>query len=261
MLRSLLFTSHTSVAQNNKLLEVIDISQNDFYTFSLKNDGFASLISGAIHSNKEEDIAGLLLLGSALFKNFINNEVNIKEILKQDSTFENLPKYDVLREKVYTLLGRIVSKVNKDRRRHDIRNDARDDTRTNAATNNTSISSEERAIRAEKGQQKYEENVAKGINPIKDKPRIVYGKDIFKYSNGPSQNMVSSSSSSSSKSSKGGRIAKKTYKHKNKKVKHSIKKKYNHEKIQKRKKVKEFTKKHDVHKYIILHFTFYALHT
>lgn len=241
MLRSLLFTSHTSVAQNNKLLEVIDISQNDFYTFSLKNDGFASLISGAIHSNEEEDIAGLLLLGSALFKNFINNEVNIKEILKQDSTFENLPKYDVLREKVYTLLGRIVSKVNKDRRRDDIRNDAR----TNDATNTTSISSEERAIRAAKGQQKYEENVAKGINPIKDKPRIVYGKDIFTYSNGPSQNMVSSSSSSSStsKSSKGGRIVKKTYKHKNKKVKHSIKKKVQRRKDKKTKKSQRVYKK------------------
>jgi hypothetical protein len=50
-----------------------------------------------------------------LFNNFINNEVNIKNILEQGTQIDNLPTYNVLKDKIYNLLSRIVSKINIDR--------------------------------------------------------------------------------------------------------------------------------------------------
>ena len=58
------------------------MSQKDYYTFSLKNDCFSGLITGSFHLDIEEEILGFIFLDSELFKNFINNEVNIKEILE-----------------------------------------------------------------------------------------------------------------------------------------------------------------------------------
>jgi hypothetical protein len=114
-LRSLLFTSNTSSLQSKKILEVVDIPQEDFSTFSLKNDSFSNLIMGTFHSNPEEDIAAFILLDSDLFNNFINKEVNIKNILQQGTQIDNLPTYNVLKDKIYNLLSRIVSKINIDR--------------------------------------------------------------------------------------------------------------------------------------------------
>ena len=61
-LKPLLFTSNTSIIQNNKILDVTGISQQDYYTFSLKNDIFSNLITGAIHIDENEEHAGNLLL-------------------------------------------------------------------------------------------------------------------------------------------------------------------------------------------------------
>ena len=52
---------------------------------------------------------------SELFKNFINNEVNIKQILQQGTPIDNLPTYEILQDRVLSLLTRIVVKVNIDR--------------------------------------------------------------------------------------------------------------------------------------------------
>ena len=114
-IRSFLFTSNTSSLQSKKILEVLDIPQEDFSTFSLKNDSFSNLIMGTFHSNPDEDISAFILLDSDLFNNFINNEVNIKNILEQGTQIDNLPTYNVLKDKIYNLLSRIVSKINIDR--------------------------------------------------------------------------------------------------------------------------------------------------
>jgi len=114
-LKFFLFTSNTNILQNNKILEVIGISQKDYYTFSLKNDIFANLMVGTIYLNHDDEQKGIMLLESELFKNFINNEVNIKQILQQGTPIDNLPTYEILQDRVLSLLTRIVVKVNIDR--------------------------------------------------------------------------------------------------------------------------------------------------
>jgi len=114
-LKFFLFTSNTNIIQNNKILEVIGISQKDYYTFSLKNDIFANLMVGTIYLNDDEQQKGIILLESELFKNFINNEVNIKEILKQGTHSDDSLNYQLLQDRVLSLMTRIVTKVNIDR--------------------------------------------------------------------------------------------------------------------------------------------------
>ena len=114
-LGAFLFTSNTSLLQNDKILEMIGMSQEDYYDFSLKNDSFASLISGSIHLTPEEEVLGFVFLRTELFKNFINVEVNIKQIVEQGTPVEGLPSYMDLKDRIYNLIHRIVAKVNADR--------------------------------------------------------------------------------------------------------------------------------------------------
>ena len=114
-LGTFLFSSNTSLLQNNKILDVVGISQQDYYTFALKNDSFASLITGAIHLTPDEEALGFVLLDSELFKNFINVEVNIKEILERGTSETDLPSHMVLKNRIADIMTRIVTKVNNDR--------------------------------------------------------------------------------------------------------------------------------------------------
>ena len=114
-LGAFLFTSNTSLLQNDKILEMLGMSQEAYYDFSLKNDSFASLISGSIHLTPEEEVLGFVFLRTELFKNFINVEVNIKQILEQGTPVEGLPSYMHLKDRIYNLIHRIVAKVNVDR--------------------------------------------------------------------------------------------------------------------------------------------------
>jgi len=113
-LKALLFTTHTSKAQNNTILEILGLNQEEYFTFSLKNSSFASLMTGAIFMNPQEETQGIQLLNTSIFKNFMNN-VNIKQILSNGTSVDNLPDYDVLKENVYQLLKKIVEKINTDR--------------------------------------------------------------------------------------------------------------------------------------------------
>ena len=114
-LYTMLYASHTSELQNKEILSVIEMSQKEYHEFSLKNDGLASTFSGAIHQTPEEEIIGMVLVNNKLFNNFINNEVNIKQILEHGTSVENLPGYTVLKERMFKLMGEIVVKVNADR--------------------------------------------------------------------------------------------------------------------------------------------------
>jgi len=147
--------------------------QKEYSDFSLKNDGFASLFSGAIHQTPQDELIGMVLVNNDLFNNFINNEVNIKQILEQGTSVVNLPTYDVLQDRMFKLMGEIVVKVNADR--------GTPITSSPTASGIPGISVEERVSRAALGQQRYEENLAKGLKS-ETEPRVVTGKDVFTYS-------------------------------------------------------------------------------
>ena len=114
-LSTFLFSSNTSFFQNNKILNVVGISQEDYYTFSLINDSFSTLITGAIHLTPDEEVLGFVLLDSELFKNFINKEVKIKEIIEQGTSETELKSYVVLKNRIENIMSQIVTKVNIDR--------------------------------------------------------------------------------------------------------------------------------------------------
>jgi hypothetical protein len=114
-LNTMLIKSHTSILQNNELLTVLDLTQQEYFEFSLKNDSFGGLFSGSVSQDLQEETIGIRLINNKLFTNFINNEVNIKEILQQGTPVENLPNYDVLQNRIFKLMGEIVVKVNADR--------------------------------------------------------------------------------------------------------------------------------------------------
>ena len=215
----MIFASHTSLLQNNEILSVIQMTQKEYSDFSLKNDGLVSLFSGAIHQTPQDELIGMVLVNNELFNNFINNEVNIKQILQQGTSVINLPTYDVLQERMFKLMGEIVVKVNADR--------GTPITSSPTASGIPGISSEERASRAALGQQRYEENVAKGlINPQK-KTGIVDSKGIFTNSN---EGILATSSSQGTRTL-GGKMRKRkvTRRHrkayKNKTIKRSKKNK------------------------------------
>jgi len=162
----MLFASHTSLAQNNEILSVLNMDQKEYSEFSLKNDGLVSVFSGSIRQTPEDEAIGMVLVNNELFNNFINNEVNIKQIMEQGTPVQNLPSYDVLQDRMFNLMGEIVVKVNADR-----------GTPVSAALGPSGLASgisglsvdeqAARVARLEEQQKKLEENVAKEIVPRK----------------------------------------------------------------------------------------------
>jgi hypothetical protein len=250
-LRSLLFTSNTSSLQSKKILEVVDIPQEDFSTFSLKNDSFSNLIMGTFHSNPEEDIAAFILLDSDLFNNFINKEVNIKNILQQGTQIDNLPTYNVLKDKIYNLLSRIVSKINIDRGtpENNITVNNMEYLQTPPSQSSDAIakgipglSTQERLQRIEEQQKQsllnpkpaLESDTLRPFDPSRQKTAL----DVSTFSNGDSSNMVTSNLSSNvGNIGRGG----KTKKYRKKQTKRKTNKKHNKKD---NKKSKNITRKH-----------------
>jgi len=111
----MLFTSNTSLIQSKQILDVVKMKKHDFSTFSLKNDIFAGLFTGAIHQDKNEEVLGMSLVNNALFEHFINKQVNIKKILEDGTPVRNLPGHETLKKRVFKLMNEIVKKVSADR--------------------------------------------------------------------------------------------------------------------------------------------------
>ena len=209
-LNAMLILSNTSLIETNEILRIINMKQSDYYTFSLKNDCFASLITGAVQQTPTDEALGAVFINNALFSNFIAKEVNIKQILEQGTPASNLPRYEVLKKRIFKLMQEIVIKVNADRGTPIVPRDT-------AAGVTGLPSPADRALQAERGQRRY---LAKqSISPIQkseptlkpfDKSRIIDTSKMFNYSNGSSENTVRSSSTSSNRSRSGG---KKTRKH------------------------------------------------
>lgn len=219
-LNTMLIRSNTSLTQTNEILGVINMPQSDYYTFSLKNDSFAGLITGAIHQTVDEETQCVAFINNTLFRNFINNEVNIKQILELGTPADNLPGYEVLKDRIFNLMSEIVLKVNADRGTPIVQPDI--------AAGLQGISPIERAKKAQEGQQRY---LAKqSISPIQkpeptlkpfDPSRIVDASKLFENTTGSPENMVKSSTSSSSRS-KGGKKSYRQKHHKKKTRKHRM---------------------------------------
>ena len=219
-LNAMLILSNTSLIETNEILRIINMKQSDYYTFSLKNDCFASLITGAVQQTPADEALGAVFINNALFSNFIAREVNIKQILEQGTPASNLPRYEVLKERIFNLMQEIVIKVNADRGTPIVPRDT--------AAGVTGIPSPaDRALQAERGQRRY---LAKqSISPIQkseptlkpfDKSRIIDTSKMFNYSNGSSENTVRSSSTSSNRSRSGGKKSYRQKRHKKKTRKH-----------------------------------------
>ena len=111
----MMFASHTSLLQNDTILQMLNMTQKEYSEFSLKNDSLVSVFSGSIRQTPEDEVIGMVLVNNKLFNNFINNEVNIKQIMEQGTPVQNLPSYEVLQDRMFNLMGEIVVKVNADR--------------------------------------------------------------------------------------------------------------------------------------------------
>ena len=113
-LRELLFTLNRDddgikVICNNVLSNV---NIGEYQSFSLMNSMLSDYISGKIEETKEEKEFGIKLLQSSVFKEFINNDVKIKEIITNPPTNESI---DSLKKKSLDLIIKIKDKIITDR--------------------------------------------------------------------------------------------------------------------------------------------------
>ena len=211
-LNTMMIKANTSILQNIQILEVINMIRENYYEFSLKNDCFSGLVTGAIHQSPSEEILGMGFLSNKLFTNFINNQVNIKSILGTGISVDNLPDFHVLKNRIFTLMGEIVVKVNADRGTPLNRLGT-----SGVAQGIQGISRQERAARAALSQERA--SASPQTSPPTS-PRIVRGPDVFSYSQDTGRgNVVQSTLSSpssppSSQRTRGGKITRKNKKNK-----------------------------------------------
>jgi hypothetical protein len=229
-LNTMLIKSHTSILQNNEILKVLDMSQQEYFEFSLKNDSFGGLFSGSVSQDTDEEAIGISLINNELFTNFINNEVNIKEILQTGTPVINLPNYEVLKERIFKIMGEIVVKVNADR--------------GTPITNTVSVSSgiaeqgvaagipEKREVYNFKPYEPYESTVAPKKQPTYDYRQLNKPEKAFENTN-MNQSLIRGYGGKTKKNKKGAKhkksrkskktIKKKTRKHSKKNNKNSRK--------------------------------------
>jgi hypothetical protein len=115
-LRELLFTFNRDedglkVICGNGILSNINIDQ--YQSFSLMNSMLSDYISGKIEETKEEKEFGEKLLQSSVFKKFINEDINIKEILTKPPTSKSI---NTLKNDSLKLIILIKNKIVADRK-------------------------------------------------------------------------------------------------------------------------------------------------
>lgn len=117
-LRTMLFTANKSPVLFETLCKKLNLTQDECRMFCLKNGMFGSMFGDIIVKPGDfEEVSGLLFLNSPLFLDFINNKVNLKQILQ---TPEEIPAQtddseDKLEEQIDIILNKIVEKINIDR--------------------------------------------------------------------------------------------------------------------------------------------------
>jgi hypothetical protein len=238
----MLFASHTSTLQNDTILQVLNMTQKEYFEFSLKNDGFGSLFLGSVNQTPEDEANGIALLNNELFNNFVNNEVNIKQILQQSTPVQNLPDYTVLQDRMFNLMGEIVVKVNADRGTPIGASDSASGVEpvTGLASGIAGLSVEEQAARVarlEEQQKKLPESSALKKRGLQDTSKL------FAYSKGKPDNVVTSTTSSSI-GRRGGKRSKRYINKKRKITKRKKGGKTNRNKTLKKAKVYRKTRKH-----------------
>lgn len=229
-LNIMLINSNTSLLQTNEISRVVDMSRTDYLPFSLKNDSFAGLFSGAIIQPENEEAQGISFINNIIFKQFLTNEVGFKQIMEQGTSVDNLPGCEELRDRILNLMKQISVKVNADRGA------------TFVASGITGLTLKESKERAERSNETYEEKRAKGLLSYKEKRKnVTDAPEFFKAttSSSPSNDVELVEISSSKKQRiKGGEKSYKQKKHKKKTRKYNRSYK---NKTQKRRKMRKIT--------------------
>jgi hypothetical protein len=239
----MMFASHTSLAQHNEILSVLNMNQKEYSEFSLKNDSLISTFSGSINQTPEDEVIGMVLVNNELFNNFINNEVNIKQIMEQGTPVQNLPSYDVLQDRMFNLMGEIVVKVNADRGTPIGASASASGVEpvTGLAFGIQGLSREEQAARIARLEKQQAARVAKGN--AQKKTGVQDTSKLFTYSEGQPGNVVTSTTSSSI-GRRGGKRSKRYINKKKKITKRKKGGKTNKNKTLKRKRIHKKTRKY-----------------
>jgi hypothetical protein len=102
-LRTMFFTCDSSSKQLEAIQKTLGMSIDEYREFSIFNSSLVSSLCGKVIQNEEEDNQGVKFLESPVFKNFINTDVKMKDIIIGEPEPE---KYDVdvLTKNIFDLL-------------------------------------------------------------------------------------------------------------------------------------------------------------
>ena len=125
-LKTIFFTSNKNKSLFTKLKTLLNLDDNQARLFTMKNDIFGGEIVGnyVIDDGDYDEIIGNLLMSTSLVSRFINDEVNLSQIILAELNQEQLPIDDVNDSSVYTsklksqinnILNKIVNKISIDR--------------------------------------------------------------------------------------------------------------------------------------------------
>lgn len=125
-LKTIFFTSNKNMSLFKTLKTLLKLDDNEARLFSMKNDIFGGQIVGnyVIDVDDSDEIIGNLLMSTQVVSRFINDEVNLQQIILAELNQEQLPVDNVNDSSVYTsklksqinnILNKIVDKISIDR--------------------------------------------------------------------------------------------------------------------------------------------------
>jgi len=125
-LKTIFFHANKSLSLFNTLKNLLNLDDNETRMFSMKNDIFGGQIVGdcVIRDGDFNEIIGNLLMSTPIVINFINNQVNFREVILSELNEQQIPEVNDRDPFVYTsklkiqitiLLNKIVDKISYDR--------------------------------------------------------------------------------------------------------------------------------------------------
>lgn len=125
-LKTIFFTSNKNNELFLTLKSLLKLDDNESRLFAMKNDIFGGQIVGnnVINDGDVDEIIGKMLMTTPLVSNFINNEVNVSQIVLSELNQEQIPVDDANDSLAYTsklklqinnILDKIVNKISVDR--------------------------------------------------------------------------------------------------------------------------------------------------
>ena len=125
-LKTIFFTSNKNNALFTTLKTLLKLDDNEARLFTMKNDIFGGQIVGntLINDGDSDELIGNLFMSTPLVSKFINDEVNLSQIILAELNQEQLPVDDINDSSVYTsklksqinnILDKIVNKISIDR--------------------------------------------------------------------------------------------------------------------------------------------------